>query len=210
MDELLKAFIAYFEEWLEVSDTGKGYLEQVVGDLKALPAVAEPTSPKVPPVIEQWITTAMRGETAPHCEPILKVLQKNWWQLPWGASPANYIGDDYNQGSAYVQLAGPKVHDDRPIPYPSSTVATGLLMLRPGLFYPPHNHKATEFYGILTGLAEWQIYYNRPDFHPPGAHIFHPSEAPHAMLTHDEPLLLIWAWTGELDKPVNMNVDGWL
>ena len=210
MDDLLQAVIAYFEDWLAMSDTGKGNLEDIVAELKKL-GEPQAVTAKLSPVVKDWLVPALEAESAPHCDPLRAVIKANYQQISWAGSPASYMGDEYHNKSAFMQLVGPQIHDDgREIPYASDTVATGFLLLAPDLFYPPHYHKAIEFYGVLSGLAEWQVYYNRPDFHPPGAQIFHPSEAPHAMQTHDEPLLLIFAWTGELDRPINMGVEGWL
>ena len=209
MDDLLQAIIAYFEDWLDVSDSGNGDLQGMVAELKGLGA-AQAVESKTAAVVDQWLLTAVAGESPPHGEPLLAAIKGSYQTLPWAAPPPSYIGDAFHKKSAYVQLVGPKIHDDRTIPFTSDNVAVGLMLLAPELLYPPHYHKAAEYYGILTGLAEWQIYYNPPVFHPPGAHIFHPSEAPHAMQTHDEPLLLVWAWTGEIEAPVNMGVKGWL
>lgn len=210
MDNLLQAIITYFEDWLDVSDTGKGDLEGIVAELKTLTA-AQPVTPHLLPAIEKWLPTAVQNESAPHCEPLMAELAAVYKELNWSVAKADYVGDDYTNRSGYSIIVGNPVRGDEGVLYPSEKVAVGFMLMSPDLFYPPHAHTAIEYYGILSGLSEWQIYYNRPVFHPPGAHIFHPSEAPHAMQTHDEPLLLVWAWTGDIKPPYSIETNGgWL
>lgn len=35
----------------------------------------------------------------------------------------------------------------------------------------------------------------------PGGFVLHRSGEPHAMLTHEEPLLALWGWSGDVDTP---------
>ncbi len=192
MDKLLQAFVAFFEEWLEISDTGTGHLEEMVADLKGL-AVGQEIEPRMTAVIEQWLPPALAEESAPHCEPIMAELGQVYQALSW----VSERGDDVASFASTEVVRGERV-------------AGGFSLLAPEAFYLPRQQGAAEFFGILSGLGEWQIYYNPPVYHPPGAHIFHPPLAPHAMRAGDEPLLLIWAWFGDLSEAERIPSQGWL
>lgn len=200
MDKLIAAFAAFFEEWLTFSDTGKGNLEEIIDELRRLPA-ARATRPRVPAVVERWLEPALAADSAPHCQAVMTSLGAAFRHLNWQTVPDEFGGATFAPDYGFVQLIGRPIFGNDPSPFASDRVAGGFSLQAPGAFYPPHQQSSAEFYGILSGIAEWQIYYNRPMFHPPGAHIFHPAESPHAMETTAEPLLLIWAWYGDLATP---------
>lgn len=209
MNDLLVAMVAYFEDWLDVSDTGKGDLDGVVAEMKSL-TVERPIGAQQLPVVDEWLIAATQNESAPHCEPLMAALADTYQSLRWVTVPDDYMGVAFARNFAYTQLIGSPIDDDLGTVYGSGKIAAGFSLQAPDLFYPPHFHSAVEFCGILSGLAQWQSYYNPPVFHPPGAHLFHPTEVAHAMQTLDEPLLAVWAWTGEMGAPVKIDVDGWL
>jgi len=79
-------------------------------------------------------------------------------------------------------------------------VVVGLTLLAPGTYYPLHAHPAVELYLVLSGNAEWTA---GPitAVRPPGSLILHPTQVPHAMRTHDEPLLALFTWRGDIASP---------
>jgi hypothetical protein len=74
-------------------------------------------------------------------------------------------------------------------------VAVGLLLLGPGVHYPPHHHPAEEFY--LPGATIRWLH----GIVPAGVLVHHAPWQPHAMTTDDRPALLAYVWTGEVGTP---------
>ena len=69
-----------------------------------------------------------------------------------------------------------------------------MLVLGPGITYPPHHHEAQEIYVPLSGVAEWR--HGGLPFAQvqPGALIQHASNESHAMQTLAEPLVALYLW----------------
>jgi|GEM_PF-1916284 len=79
-------------------------------------------------------------------------------------------------------------------------ILVGLFLLGPNQLYPAHQHPATEGWVVLSGRAKWQRGDEPWVIREPGEYFVHASNESHAMETMDEPLLAMWAWTGDLDK----------
>lgn len=111
--------------------------------------------------------------------------------LRWGQTyGAGDFGADFLRGYGWTELIGLRG------PIASEAVAVGLLLLGPGVDYPPHAHEAEEVYLPLSGTALWM----RGDAPhapvAPGVAIRHPSWMPHAMRTGAEPLVAAYVWRG--------------
>jgi len=93
---------------------------------------------------------------------------------------------------AYVELAGPLGM------ITSNEVSFGLYLQQRETVYPSHWHCAVEDYLVISGTALWQI--GDEDFvaRPPGSHIVHASNQPHATTTLQDPLLAMWFWRGDI------------
>jgi len=83
-------------------------------------------------------------------------------------------------------------------------------MLRAGIFflasnfeYPMHNHAGLEIYYVLSGTLHVQ---NGFDAEPrqigPGEYSVTPSNVPHALRIGDEPVVILYTWTGDLVSPI--------
>jgi mannose-6-phosphate isomerase-like protein (cupin superfamily) len=120
--------------------------------------------------------------------------------VPWTVGdfkmPASFAGR-----SAYVEILGP---DGFAGP---ETLRFGLYVQTPESFYPPHSHAAEELYYVLSGTARWQKDDGEPAPRSPGTLIVHGPWQRHAMRTAAEPLLAMWAWTGDLNTE-SYRVDG--
>lgn len=120
--------------------------------------------------------------------------------VPWTVGdfkmPASFAGR-----SAYVEILGPDGFGG------PETLRFGLYVQTPESFYPPHNHAAEELYFVLSGTARWQKDDGEPMPQPPGTLIVHGPWQRHAMRTGAEPLLAMWAWTGDLNTS-SYRVDG--
>jgi mannose-6-phosphate isomerase-like protein (cupin superfamily) len=78
----------------------------------------------------------------------------------------------------------------------SDRIACGVLLLGPGIEYPPHSHAAEEIYLPLSGTALWLRGGEDWRQRRPGELIHHPSGIPHGMRTGVEPLLALYLWRG--------------
>lgn len=80
-------------------------------------------------------------------------------------------------------------------------VALGLVLLGPGVRYPPHHHPAEEFY-LPAGAIRWvHAVGTDPAPEPAGVLVHHESWQPHGMWTGDRAVLLAYVWIGEVGTP---------
>ncbi len=126
------------------------------------------------------------------CFPVLQQqLSDTGVSLPWKQGsmkmPASFQGR-----FAYVELAGPEGI------LPSTDVNFGLYLQQRDTAYPSHWHCAEEDYLVLSGTAMWQIDNDEFVAQPPGTHICHASNQPHATTTQQEPMLAMWFWQGDI------------
>ncbi|MDD7919467.1 dimethylsulfonioproprionate lyase family protein [Actinomycetospora callitridis] len=77
-------------------------------------------------------------------------------------------------------------------------VALGLVLLGPGVRYPPHHHPAEEFY-LPAGVIRWvHAAAADPAPEPAGVLVHHGSWQPHGMWTGERAVLLVYVWIGEV------------
>ncbi len=107
----------------------------------------------------------------------------------------------FSQSYAHANIVGD------PGPVPSPDMFCGFILMAPQTFYPIHNHTAVELYLVLGGTAEWQRGTEPWVRRPPGAFILHRSQIGHAMRTLEEPLLVLYAWHGDLESDLVMPLD---
>lgn len=112
--------------------------------------------------------------------------------LEWRRSySAEAVGAEFFRNYGWTELAGLSG------PVPSEHLACGVLVLGPGLTYPPHRHEAEEIYVPLSGAAEWRQGRGAWRVRPPGSVIHHSSNEPHAMRTGRDALLALYLWRSE-------------
>jgi hypothetical protein len=80
-------------------------------------------------------------------------------------------------------------------------VAVGLLLLGPGVRYPPHHHPAEEFYLPAGSIAWVHGVPGDPVLEPAGVVVHHAPWQPHGMATGARPALLAYVWTGDVRTP---------
>jgi hypothetical protein len=102
---------------------------------------------------------------------------------------------DLHLNMGWTEFVGPAA------PFRSDEVCLGLTLIGPHTHYAAHRHPAVELYHVLTGAAEWS-----GQKRPPGAFILHKSNQQHAMRTGEEPLLALYAWTGDVVSPSVWNL----
>jgi quercetin dioxygenase-like cupin family protein len=119
-------------------------------------------------------------------------LQKVWPHFCWRSADALETPEPFRSGHSFVELLGPKGH------YPTPNLRFGLFVIAPNTPYPSHVHEAEEFYYILSGTADWQQDTDGYAPVPPGTIIHNAPFRPHGMTTHDEMLITLWGWRGDI------------
>ena len=125
------------------------------------------------------------------------IADKLAWVEKSRVRPSDYVGNHQSVG-----IVGPQgmIADER--------FKFGVFLQTPETFYPAHRHAAEELYFLLSGNALWQK--DDAPFRPvaSGALVHHASYQPHAMRTRNEPLLALWASTGNLSSDTYSVVTG--
>ena len=70
--------------------------------------------------------------------------------------------------------------------------------------YRDHAHPAPELYWILSGPSEWKRGEDGFMIRQAGETIGHEAGVVQATRTLEQPLLALWAWTGDADGPVTL------
>jgi len=112
--------------------------------------------------------------------------------LAWERAPADSTPAEFYPGHAYCMIAG----DGGFLPAPHFML--GLFLIAPGMNYPNHAHAADELYCVIAGRAAWQRSGGAFETYGPGEAVIMPSMAPHAIRTGAEPVLILWAWSGDV------------
>jgi hypothetical protein len=109
------------------------------------------------------------------------------------APPSADFGDNYGYGVICGPDSGP------PALIKDSEIAFGLMLLGPKTHYPLHHHPADELYYTVTGPSFWRAGRDPWGSRGTGEIIHHPSWMPHATLSGDRPLVLLYIWKGDLE-----------
>lgn len=137
---------------------------------------------------------ALDGIASPALQPVAAAVRAARHLFHWRQNP-NYhaadIGADFMAGYGYVEFLGPKESM-----FHSDVFRIGLLVLGPGLHYPPHRHPAEEVYHPLTsgtwrrGDEVWRAV-------PPGDAIHHQPMIEHETRSGASTLLALYCWGGD-------------
>ena len=84
-------------------------------------------------------------------------------------------------------------------PFASSKMRSFLVYQPPHLHYPWHHHPADELYVVIAGEAEFHLQDRASEVLTSGQAAFHPSNTPHALTTHDHPVMTYVLWRDEFD-----------
>lgn len=120
-----------------------------------------------------------------------------WYPNPTFENPRLAIKNE----NYCANLAG-KTRDMQSDPYVfhSDRIIVGLFLMGKNQLYPAHHHPAWETWVILSGRAEWKVGDRNWEIkNPEDCFTFTKNES-HSMKTLDEPLLALWAWTGDLSS----------
>ena len=198
LDDLRVAILNYYqsENVLKgVGGTAPKHVDIVVEAISnPLPLNTEHEANQVP-ATKFW--PSLLGGVDHQFKEITSAADKVFDQLHWKINQ-NYIGifpDRFFENESFVEIIGPKgllLADDCRI---------GFLILGEDIYYPSHNHEATELYHTVSGTGAW--WQDGPTgageemLRAPGTAIYHEEWENHAMRT-TEPLLNLWSWTGAI------------
>lgn len=88
-------------------------------------------------------------------------------------------------------------------PLQATTMRSFVIYQKPHFHYPMHHHPAEELYLVIAGEGEFHMEGQPSRQLQPGDTAFHPSNVPHALTTHDTPIMAYVLWRGDLGtKPV--------
>ena len=110
---------------------------------------------------------------------------------------ANPPSRDFGENYGYGVICGPEGGPPALIRDPE--ISFGLMFLGPKTHSPLHHHPADELYYTVTGPSFWRAGAAGWTSHGPDAIIHHPPWVPHATLSADRPLVLLYIWEGDLD-----------
>lgn len=116
------------------------------------------------------------------------------WREPYKDTS---IGQEFMEKFACYEFIG------QDAPYGTDRMRGFVVYQPPGLHYPWHHHPAEEMYVVLAGEAEFAIEGEGSKTLRAGATVYHRSNVPHALTTHDHPVLAYVLWRNHFNvKPV--------
>lgn len=119
------------------------------------------------------------------------------WGALYGGDAHGGLVSEVRDGMFAAQIAGTYGI------FRARRVATGFFFIRPGVHYPLHTHQSSEIYYCLSGRLTIQHGTDGAPFDlNPGEYSVTPSHRLHALTTHDEPVLLVYVWHGDLAAPI--------
>jgi mannose-6-phosphate isomerase-like protein (cupin superfamily) len=131
------------------------------------------------------------GEQSLH--PLARAFQTAGPEAQWRETyRAAEIGEDFFHRFGCYCLIG------QGAPWISDSMRAFVVYLPPGLWYPWHRHPAEELYYVLAGEGEFFCDGQAAKTLRTGQTSFHSHNQPHALRTHDRPLLAYVLWRNHL------------
>ncbi len=161
-------------------------LAPFLGAWPATTARRHPAALSVPVI--RWLPAARDG-APPFSAAFVRALLAAAPTLAWRRTyTVAEVGAAFLDGYGWSELVGLSG------PVPAQRLACGVLLLAPGVTYPPHHHEADEIYVPLSGTAEWRQGAQPWELRAPGSVIHHAPNQSHAMRTGATPLLALYLW----------------
>ncbi len=166
--------------------------EYVAGRLSAInyfSGLHSPTLPDHKPLASTYLESAYSNRNRIDlCEKLAAVGD----QLIWTEAPRRKISSFMDDNHAMVQMVGPDYG------YFSDDLRFGAFLLAPNTIYPLHSHAAEEIYIPISGSGHWRLQESPCALKIPGSIVHCQSWLPHAIRSGKEPLLMLWAWFGNI------------
>ncbi len=128
--------------------------------------------------------------SAPLCEAVVAAAPIARWRETYKGTG---IGQDFLDRFGCYSLIGSGGA------YHSSTLWAWIVYMPARLHYTWHHHPGEEIYAVLAGQAEFMRAGEAGAVLRPGETSFHASNQPHAMTTHDHPVLCLVVWRNGFD-----------
>lgn len=156
---------------------------------QAATTLSRPGPSLAPPYVDQ-LKEALIGSSHPIAPLIADALPFIRWQHAG-------LSDGRIRAEVAVQMLTAEIIGPTGM-IPCATLRAGLFMQARNVAYTTRSHAAEETYIALTNTGRWSLNHAEPAPREAGEIIFHPSMAPHATFTDDQPLLAIWRWSGDI------------
>lgn len=194
----LKTFIDCFAAALErdtraVSQSHAARLRNLAEKLPPLIAVSPERVPIQAACEAELSSSRMRSPLAQALSDLLPALHITRSKKYLANPPSSDFGKNYGYGV----ICGPE--NGPPALIRDREISFGLMFLGPETHYPLHHHPADELYYTVTGPSFWRTGYDGWVRNETDAVIHHPPWLPHATLSGDRPLVLLYIWEGDLD-----------
>ena len=170
------------------------------GRFASLPAFCEFPDDLTEAVVEQRhfpCAALMERDPAlsdPSVDPLARAFLKGSPHAHWRETYAGTdIGQDFMDRFGCYCLIGPGGA------YRSAQMLGFVVYMPPKLWYPWHHHPAEELYTVLYGEAEFLREGETNETLGPGESSFHASNQPHAMETHDYPVMAYVVWRNHFE-----------
>ncbi|TDR36696.1 dimethylsulfonioproprionate lyase family protein [Aquamicrobium defluvii] len=197
-DSALKTFLDRFADALDrdARPVSRSHAVRLRRLAERLPPVKDASPSQVP------IQAACEAELASHAtrSPLAQALGDLLPAIHITRSKtylANPPSRDFGENYGYGVICGPEGGPPALIRDPE--IAFGLMFLGPKTHYPLHHHPADELYYTVTGPSFWRAGAVGWTGHGADAIIHHPPWLPHATLSAERPLVLLYIWEGDLD-----------
>ncbi|SHH36284.1 dimethylsulfoniopropionate lyase DddQ [Cognatiyoonia sediminum] len=119
------------------------------------------------------------------CDALIDVSDQMQWRETYKGSN---IDPDFMARFACYEIVG------RDAPFASQAMRSFVVYQPTHLHYPWHHHPAEELYVVLAGEAEFHLEGTPSRTLKPGDSAFHPSATPHALTSHDHPVMAYVVW----------------
>lgn len=150
----------------------------------------EPRAPRSLPATE--LIRVAPGRTTPLSTPVVEAFQELSPYLEWRLTyTQDEVGRHFLNNYGWFELAGPEGH------FITHQTRITVGYWGPGLDYPRHQHRAEELYTVLSGSALFKADGVPDRILKAEDTCLHLSDQPHAMMTHDSPILTLVFWRGE-------------
>lgn len=197
-----KELLEFWEEIHKTSSEGKNSLYKLINALQNITPIDMDRCIQTKEFDELFSSLGLLDTSHKSSELFNQLLHEinpliNWYPNNIYEHPSEAV----KRGNYCANLVGKKRDcQHNPFLFHCEDVLVGLFLLGPHNLYPEHKHPAAEMWVVLSGKAKWKRGHEKWVTREPGEYFIHTPNESHAMQTFDEPLLAIWAWTGDLEQ----------